>query len=607
MGNLFQEIKRRKIFQVAAVYAIITWLLVQIIVTIEEPLSLPEWTDTLVIVLLGIGFPVVLIFSWAFNVTAAGVVREAESLGSPVSSKSIEYVLIGLLVCAVGWLMYRDVNKAVPQSVVIETGIDADLAQDLVETDILSNSIAVLPFANLSPDPNNAYFAAGIHDTILHELAKISDMHVISRTTMVRYADSDIDIPQIAQELRVETVMEGSVQYADGRVLVTAQLIDPKTDAHLWSGNYDREFVDIFTIQADIAARIANALQAQLTPQETERIQQRMTTSTEAYALYLNFMERIEWDFSPGDATPENIQLLDRAIALDPEFAQAYAAKAWVYSFGAIPNVLLSNENAEHALQIDPSNAAAFAALAQIAVYEQREDDAYRLWQTAYSLSPNESDILDDYARFLTNRGDYDLALQIVNELLAVDPDRLDAASRLYLTLGDWDAALDVLLKISEIRPTRIAIRLQVALVEQLRRNYEAVRQHLNIAESLEVTEDVNPPQLATIAYYYSLLNSPENAQDFFERFTLAETQSPSMVDDVTSKVYAYLSVSDEVNALEQLRADIDGAEVSGRRPLTNHGIIYNMFNDPVLEKPEFLELRRRMGYVTPEIQGSPF
>ncbi|NQV69610.1 MAG: hypothetical protein HQ498_06255 [Pseudohongiella sp.] len=601
MGNLFQEIKRRKIFQVAAVYGIITWMLVQIIVTVEEPLSLPEWTDTLVIVLLGIGFPVALIFSWAFNVTATGVVREAEAPGSPVSSKGIEYVLIGLLACAVGWLMYRDVNTAVPQMAEIETGIDADLTQDLVETDILPNSVAVLPFANFSPDPNNAFFAAGIHDTILHELAKISDMHVISRTTMMRYAESGMDIPQIARELKVETVMEGSVQYADGRVLVTAQLIDPNTDAHLWSGNYDREFVDIFTIQADIAARIANAMQAQLTPQESERIQQRMTNSTEAYALYLNFMEHIDWDFSPGDATPENIQLLDRAIALDPEFAQAYAAKAWVYSFsvGVTPNVLLSNENAELALQIDPSNTSAYAALAQIATYELREDDAYRLWQTAYNLNPNESDILDDYARFLTHRGDYELGQKIVNELLSIDPDRLGAASRLYLTLRDWDAALDILLKSSEIRPTLINVRLQLALIEQLLRNDETAREHLNIAESLDAPE--GPNQLALTAYYYSLLNSPENAQDYFERFALGVIQSPAMLD-VTNRIYAYLSVGDESSALEQLRAELDSAEVDKRRPLINHSLTYNFFNDPVLEKPEFLELRRRMGYVTPEI-----
>ena len=181
--SVLGELKRRKMFQVIAVYAVVAWLVVQVITSIEQPLNLPDWTDTLVIVLLALGFPVLLVVSWAFNVTPEGMVRDQgddEAGKSP--GRTIEFVLIGLVGIAVAWLIYR-------------TEFDAPTATDPVVTeeaaaDVRPNSIAVLPFANLSPDPDNAFFASGIHDSILNELAKINDMHVISRTTMMRYADT---------------------------------------------------------------------------------------------------------------------------------------------------------------------------------------------------------------------------------------------------------------------------------------------------------------------------------------------------------------------------------------------------------------------------------
>jgi hypothetical protein len=187
--SLLTEIKRRKMAQVAAVYLVVAWLTMQVIDVIAIPLRLPEWFPTIVIVLLGVGFPIALIISWAFNVTPGGVVRETEA-AQPAAGRTIEFVLIGLVGVAVLWLIYRTEFSEVPPP-------DPQLAETTAP-DVLPNSIAVLPFANLSPDPDNAFFAAGIHDTILNELAKISDMHVISRTAMLRYADGAMSIPQVA-------------------------------------------------------------------------------------------------------------------------------------------------------------------------------------------------------------------------------------------------------------------------------------------------------------------------------------------------------------------------------------------------------------------------
>ncbi len=282
--SVLSELNRRKMLQVAAVYLVVAWLTMQVIDVIHSPLRLPEWFPTVVIVFLAIGFPIAMIISWAFNVTPGGVVRDkGNDESGKHSGRTIEFVLIGLVGIAVLWLIYRTEFDSRP--------LPEPLAVEETAPDVLPNSVAVLPFANLSPDPDNAFFAAGIHDTILNELANIKGMNVISRTAMLRYADGTTPIPQIAEELRVETVMEGSVQYANGRVLVTAQLIDPTTNAHLWSENYDREFADIFAIQADIATQIAIAMRTQLSADERLRIAKQMTSSPEAYALYLRAME----------------------------------------------------------------------------------------------------------------------------------------------------------------------------------------------------------------------------------------------------------------------------------------------------------------------------
>ncbi len=189
-----------------------------------------------------------------------------------------------------------------------------------VQREVLPNSVAVLPLENLSPNPDDAYFAAGLHEAILSQLSKLSALNVIARTSVAQYANSDKSIVQIAEELNVETVMEGSVRYADNRVLVTAQLIDPETNVHLWSDSYNRDFADVFAIQADIAVNIANALEAEFSLAEQQSIERLPTASTAAYARYLR---------SIATLVLPNVQYLDEAIALDPDFGLAYATKAY--------------------------------------------------------------------------------------------------------------------------------------------------------------------------------------------------------------------------------------------------------------------------------------
>ena len=294
------DIKRRKIFQVAAVYLVVAWLLIQVVATVETPLNLPDWADTLVILLLAIGFPITLVMSWGFNLTPEGLVKEGNG-DAPAASQSrrLEYVLIGLVVVALGWLVYRvefDLGDAV--------GVQRD--------GVLPNSIAVLPFNNLSLDPEDAFFAAGIHESTLNQLAKISDLIVIARTSVMQYEEDPPPIHEIAKALNVESIMEGSVRYADGRVLISAQLIDGRTGGHLWSDEFNRELTDVFAVQAEVAQQIAMALQAQLLPDELARIENRPTESTEAYQHYLHALSMPPTARYP-EYVPAHIESLKRA------------------------------------------------------------------------------------------------------------------------------------------------------------------------------------------------------------------------------------------------------------------------------------------------------
>ncbi len=264
---------------------------------------------------------------------------------------------------------------------------------------VLPHSIAVLPFENFSLDPDNAYYASRIHEEILNQLAKLSALNVIARTSVVEYADTDKSIPEIARELNVETVMEGSVRYVDGRILITVQLIDPETNAHLWSESYNRQFSDIFAIQADIAMRIANALEAEFSLEEQATIDAAPTESPEAYALYLRALDT----FGTGDlrTVPST---LNRAIALDPGFANAYALMARYYAeqllsgaAGNNPNEVerLALENADLALSLDPTVAFAHLALGQLHQLNGRAEDALAYYRRAVDLSPDLAEYIE--------------------------------------------------------------------------------------------------------------------------------------------------------------------------------------------------------------------
>ena len=237
--SFFGELRRRNVFREGIAYLAAIWILVQVADVVLPNVGAPTWIIQALLFSSALGLPLALVLAWFYEWTAQGIkatadlaaVEEVKFLG-----RKLDFAIIGLLVIAVGFLLVRSPVE------------DQDF--------VLFNSIAVLPFENLSPDPDNAYFAAGVHEELLHRLAAINDLSVISRTSVVRYEDSDLSIPEIADELNVQTIMEGSVRYAGDRVRIAAQLIDAETDEHLWSRVYEEPLVDIFAIQAEIATNI---------------------------------------------------------------------------------------------------------------------------------------------------------------------------------------------------------------------------------------------------------------------------------------------------------------------------------------------------------------
>lgn len=576
------EIKRRKVFQVAAVYAVVAWLIVQVVGEVKDPLNLPDSLDTVIIVLLAVGFPIAVILAWAFEVTPDGVVRDhGSAMPDRRSGRRMEYVLVGLLFVAVAWIAYRELSPPSPA--------------------VLANSVAVLPFENLSADENNAFFAAGIHEAILNELTNIADLNVIARTSVLRYENTDLSIKEIARELRVETVMEGSVQYADGRVLVTAQLIDPDTEAHLWSGNYDRDLSDVFEIQADIARRIATRLEAELTDSELARIEDAPTASGEAYTLYLRALALWQ-SANPGlSGTPIEpiIALLDRAIAIDEDFALAYALKSRAYASRAgyfcAPNTLneewslLARENLGAALSLAPNLGLAHATRAEMAANDLELDQAREAAERALALSPNDIAVLNTVGNLYTALGEHDKALSLLGRAVELDPNSsgsINDYGNAFAWAGRPAEALVWNREAGRVDPGNVFVPFDTAKQLTALHDYEDVPNVLRETEALfREGCTVASGILAEIAYMYARAGDLSATQRI-----LADLSHRELMPSV--RVFVFLAMGDADSALAELKDTQTLATPSD--PALRY-LVTNYYRDPILEQVEFVRERERL------------
>src|SRR5258708_32431738 len=304
MSGFFEEVKRRKVYQVAAAYIIAAGGIIQLASAAFPAWELPNWALRLVIVLLLMGFPIALILAWAYDITAQGV-RATPTPAVPGSHRRrniVMLVLTGAVISAAAgfFLLPR------------------------VSAHKCDKSIAVLPFENLSDEKENAYFADGIQDDVLTNLSKIGDLKVISRTSVMPYRGKASNVREIGKALGVATILEGSVRRIGNRVRVNVQLINTDNDQHIWAEDYDRDLTDVFAIQTDLAKKIVGELQAKLSPAEQARMERKPTENGEAYLAFVQ-AHNLSCAFEDFDKLKQGEQLYERAVELDPKFALAMA------------------------------------------------------------------------------------------------------------------------------------------------------------------------------------------------------------------------------------------------------------------------------------------
>jgi TolB-like protein/Flp pilus assembly protein TadD len=494
-------------------------------------------------------------------------------------------------------------SAAVPTTGADDSATAVQPAEPPRASGLLPNSVAVLPLDNLSPDPNNAYVAAGLHEEILNQLAKLRNLNVISRTSVLPYAENRPPIDEIARELNVQSIMEGSIRLAGTRIRVTTQLIDSTTGLHLWSETYEREFDDIFAIESDIAMNVANALEAEFSLTEQQSIEQVPTESTEVYALYLR---------AQSETGARRYALLDEALRLDPEFAPAHAAKAIGYSSSMINTTGggaqgdwleladLARASAERLLEIDPGDGRGYLTLGVVDMFLWRWDEAEPLMTRAVESGGNVP-MLWLAAWFYAFSGDYERAIELATRMVELSP--IDAGPHMHVGIanehaGNIEAAIAGHRRSIALNPGNLLARQHLGLLEARVGNIQAAAEQFGFIERF-FGDNVQPVYLPELAIGYAMIGLEDDARRLADAvFALAEERDMG----AGSLAMANLAVGDTAGAIAQLERAAE--RVRNNEP--DQGffslmlIKRNVLALDVLEQPAFQDLREQLEMVAP-------
>jgi TolB-like protein/Tfp pilus assembly protein PilF len=478
-GGFFHQLRQRKVVKVAIAYGVTAWLLAQIATQIFPFFEIPNWGVRLVILVLSLGFPVALVLAWALQITPEGVRLEG---GIPTESTArhtghkLTALIVVVALGAVALFAFRFFRQSAIPAAPNNNAPAASMPAMPVE-----KSIAVLPLENLSDDKENGFFADGLQDDILTSLAKISELKVISRTSVAQYRGRGpaLNLREIARSLGVEHVLEGSVRRMGNRVLVSVQLIDARNDHHIWAERYDRTLADSLGLQGELATQIAAALKARLAPEEKARLETRPTGDAGAYALYLRALGRERAANRSTEDTVAAGQLYAEAIALDPKFALAHARLSIVNSYLALgpsdnqaPRAKARAE-AEEALRLSPSLGEAHMALGLFLYWAEKDyAAALKEFSIAAATSPNEPDILQYIGGIYRRQGRWRESIASYQRAQDLDPRNrriVSLAAANYLLVRDWPAATACYNRALEIAPDSVLPRIGLAYLEVFR------------------------------------------------------------------------------------------------------------------------------------------
>jgi len=564
LEKFLNELKRRKVIRIITVYAAAAFIILQLVDIIAQPLQLPAWTLTFVIVLLFIGFIITVLLSWIYDITPEGV-KKTKSVGDIKHREKVEPISSN------GWKITSYISIVI---IVVLVAFNIVTSRKVPETlTNLEKSIAVLPFENMSDNGENAWFGDAMTDEIIMQLNKIKKFIVRSRTSVKQYSGTAKTIAVIRQELNVNYLIEGSAQRFKDQVRIRVQLINAVTDMPLWGETYEGNWKDILSLQSEIARQIADKLKTVLTPEEKELIEKTPTKNPEAYYLYLQ--GRFFWNKRTKEGVIKSLEYFEKSVAEDPDYALAYAGLADAYCilawWGWWPlseGYARAKEFALRALEIDKNLPEAHAILGDILCWgEWKWEEARKELKLATELNPNYATAHFYFSEFLDIIGRNDEARVQINMALELDPlsTAINATSAMfYYNEGKYKESLDECQKTLEINPDFIGAYLIYFYIYVRRgeglKAAEAIQQ-LMLRDTLtikiaNVVKEVysksgingllnwlielqykNPAAYLYIAKWYAMLGKKEESLDFLEK----------VIEVRSSEIYRVNNFTDEI------------------------------------------------------------
>jgi len=574
-GSFFAELKRRNIYRVGVAYAVVTWLLLQVLDIVAPIIVLPDWVPKLVLTLMVIGFPVAMLFAWAYEITPEGIKREKDVDRSQSitghTGRRLDRITIGVLIAVVALLLVDKFlltegevasQLAARQA---EPAQNTGSAQDAGSSQDTGPSIAVLPFVNMSAEASSAYFSDGLADTVLHMLAQVHQIRVAARTSSFQFRDQAMDIAEIGRQLNVGSVLEGSVQRAGNKIRITAQLIDVSNGFHLWSGNFDRNLDDVFAVQDEIANEVVSALKVSLLGTPDLDLGNDQTDNLDAYTEYLLAISDL--DKPDSESLAKSVVHLQEAIRLDPNYARAWSTLARAYlALGGYGTMRFKEAHAAardaagRALELAPDSSEALAVLGIADLREGNLRNAGELLSKAIETGPNDAFAAATYAEYLANRPRPEETVAAFKRTLRLDPLLEDALIGLaveYIRISDFAAAHETLARLRSMNPRSPNAAAFDAMTYRSEGNYADAKKYLEQAHEFDPGD---PEPAAMLGQLYLGIDMPGEAWQWFGRAAEINANHPAARSGPLFLDY-YLQQNSEESfrlATELLRDDID-------------------------------------------------
>jgi len=574
--NLVSELKRRNVHRMVVLYVVAAWLIMQVAEVIIGLANLPHWIGPTILGVLAVGFPIALLFSWFYELTPEGISLDkdtdpGESIGH-VTGRRLDLIVISLLCAAVILFAYDKWWVSAPPIA----------------------SIAVLPLDNLSGDPEQEYFTDGMTEALTAELGQINDLKVISRTSAMRYRGTDKLMPEIAQELGVDALLEGSVLRAGNEVRITLQLIHGATDRHLWARNFQRELHDVLALQSEVARAIADEIHITLTPSLRERLDPAVGIAAArepdpaAYDAYLK--GRYNFNRGGGDGFVNALRYYEEAIDLDPEFAVAYAALAEVCVMGPVLFAQLRtlddcSEAAVRAVEADPDLAEGHAALGTVRQFQWRWAESEAEYKKAIDLNPNSVMAHQWYGELLRITMRLDEALTEIRHAEALDPFNLMVKTMVgwpLLSARRYDEALAQWQDVLEMEPDNFIAHFVSGVAYVHKRDVQ------KLVSSISRLTDIRGENAFEVKFLTAAMHAIRNEEE--EALAIIDEIERNLGQSFAAGIAGlFVLLGQEEAALDRLEA---GYVV---RALDLPTTLDPQF-DPLRDNPRFKALRRKLG-----------